>query len=139
MASLTRRLRKLAVGRARGDVQVKGYEVKNRMLLEVLFGKEPAPTSEHESERFAIGKRFRALMTEFETEQPARFWKHLTEHYRGYDPKHDGPSRAMAVVADVRALLDEESSVPPVCGECGARKYDNICLCTVGDEKEIQA
>jgi len=108
VASLTRRLRKQAKARINGDVAIKGAELKKRILLEVLFGTEPAPSDEHESERFAIATSFQKMMAEFKTEQPARFWKYLLDHRRGYDPRYDGSSRAMELVDDVRALLEDE-------------------------------
>ncbi len=83
----------------------------------LLFGTVEAPTDEFLDQRRELIGRWRALMTEYGSKQPAKLRDYLYKAYETYDVDKDGPSKAMTLIWDIETLKELEA-------EHGAPKAD---------------
>ena len=72
--------------------------------ISILFGTGAAPTEECETERQKLAERFRRVVEDFQSKNPTLLWNYLNEALEFYNPKADGLSFTMSLVADVQAL-----------------------------------
>lgn len=61
-----------------------------------------------DAERRLLFSRLKAMAEEFGESDPVRFLVWLREQRRGYDPVHDGKSKAMALLGEIDELDERE-------------------------------
>lgn len=106
MASFDRKHRRAA---ERQSVELQRIVSEVVTLDALLFGSVEAPSDEHLEVRRQLIARWRALMTDYGAQQPAKLRDYLYRAYETYDVDRDGQSKAMQLIWDIETLKELEA------------------------------